>query len=386
MEIIKQYTGGEPLAHHLKKVFSSNKKYGSNDRRLISHLCYCYYRVARMLGDCLMEEKVLTALFFCSSEPNEVLKKLKPEWNEKVALSLDEKIAFLSINQTFFPFQSIFPWRDALSEEIDYDLFCRSFLIQPDLFLRIRPGYKEKVLSKFIAYGLKFEGVGEDCIAVVNTSKVENIVKLNTEVVVQDFSSQKVGAFLKWINQNNPLPVYQVWDCCAASGGKSILAKDVLGKVDLWVSDVRENILFNLRKRFAEAGIKKYKSMVVDLSNMSNVQEAMDDNKFDLIIADVPCTGSGTWGRTPEQMHFFKNEFIDDYNRLQKIIVTNILPSLKKGGYLLYITCSVFKKENEEVVNFIQQQFQLQMIKKEVFKGYQAKADTMFAALLNKSL
>jgi 16S rRNA (cytosine967-C5)-methyltransferase len=51
----------------------------------------------------------------------------------------------------------------------------------------------------------------------------------------------------------------------------------------------------------------------------------------------------------------------------------------------LYITCSVFKKENEEVVEFIQGNSELELIKMELLKGYDKKADTMFAALFKKN-
>ena len=55
---------------------------------------------------------------------------------------------------------------------------------------------------------------------------------------------------------------------------------------------------------------------------------------------------------------------------------------LNNNGYFLYITCSVFKKENEAIVDFIKQQFHLELIKMELLKGYDKKADTMFAALI----
>ena len=58
---------------------------------------------------------------------------------------------------------------------------------------------------------------------------------------------------------------------------------------------------------------------------------------------------------------------------------------LEPEGYLLYITCSVFKKENEEVVEFIKEKFNLHIIKMELLKGYDKKADTMFAALMKKN-
>ncbi len=100
-----------------------------------------------------------------------------------------------------------------------------------------------------------------------------------------------------------------------------------------------------------------------------------------MIIADVPCTGSGTWARTPEQLLYFRKEQIEKYTSLQKKILQNVIPHLKKGGHLLYVTCSVFKKENEEIVTFIQEELHLTLINMEILKGYEMKADTMFAAL-----
>jgi 16S rRNA (cytosine967-C5)-methyltransferase len=55
--------------------------------------------------------------------------------------------------------------------------------------------------------------------------------------------------------------------------------------------------------------------------------------------------------------------------------------SLRAGGFLVYITCSVFKNENEEVVEFIQEQLSLQLINMEYLKGYDQKADSLFTAL-----
>ena len=81
---------------------------------------------------------------------------------------------------------------------------------------------------------------------------------------------------------------------------------------------------------------------------------------------------------------FFKPEKIAEYSTKQKQIVTNVIPHLQQNGVFVYITCSVFKKENEEVADFIKEKFNLQLIKKDLLKGYDKKADTMFVALFKK--
>jgi 16S rRNA (cytosine967-C5)-methyltransferase len=150
-------------------------------------------------------------------------------------------------------------------------------------------------------------------------------------------------------------------------------------RIELTVSDIRENIIINLKKRFAEAGMHRYKSFVADITK-SNVPLPINKESFDLIICDAPCSGSGTWGRTPEQLVFFTKEKIDHYANLQRSIAQNAAAYLKKGGFFLYITCSVYKKENEEVVTFLQQHTGLQLQSMQYFKGYHQKADTLFAA------
>ncbi|HEX4878112.1 MAG TPA: Fmu (Sun) domain protein, partial [Chitinophagaceae bacterium] len=158
---------------------------------------------------------------------------------------------------------------------------------------------------------------------------------------------------------------------------------DMLGDIDLTVSDVRESILANLKKRFATAGIKKYKCFIADLTKDDAIAQQI---KFDLVIADVPCSGSGTWSRTPEQLFYFDETKIEQYAALQKKILSNVIPAVRPGGFLLYITCSVFAKENEDVIDFITQQTGLVLVKSVLLKGYEMKADTMFAALLQKTL
>ena len=163
---------------------------------------------------------------------------------------------------------------------------------------------------------------------------------------------------------------------------------DLHHDIELTVSDMRESILVNLKKRFAKAGLRNYQSFVLDLTRVDSKSQisraAFSRTGFDVIICDAPCTGSGTWSRTPEQLYFFDGK-TEEYSVLQKEIVSNIIPRLKTGGSLLYITCSVFKTENEEVIEFVKSNFELELIEMQLLKGYDNKADTMFAALLKKN-
>lgn len=337
----------------------------------------------------VIQKQILAGLFLCSSQPNDILQQFYPEWNEQVHLSPENKFDLiqksLNFSLTVSPLR-VFPWKPALSEGIDHTAFCHSFFIQPDLFLRIRPGYKNTVLNNLDRHHISCRFINEHCAVLNNTTKLDNIIETDKEAVIQDYSSQQVAKFINPLRSNDTL---SVWDCCAGSGGKSILAVDVLKNINLTVTDIRNSILINLKKRFNIAGIKEYNMFEADLTVASLHTNLLfpgkQIKKFDLIICDAPCSGSGTWSRTPEQTYFWKEENLIHYSTLQKKILSNIISFIKPGGYLLYITCSVFKQENEDIVNEIKDRYNLQILKMETLKGYDLKADTLFAALLTSN-
>jgi len=122
--------------------------------------------------------------------------------------------------------------------------------------------------------------------------------------------------------------------------------------------------------------------VLIDLSVSS--KEKLFNHSFDIVIADVPCSGSGTWSRTPEALAWFEKKAISNYVLLQQKIVAHSIEYLKENGLLLYITCSVFKKENEDNVDFFRQDLSLELISSKYLAGYKMQADTLFIALLRK--
>jgi 16S rRNA (cytosine967-C5)-methyltransferase len=370
--ILLDYGGAIPFSAWLKNYFRQHKKFGSKDRKVISDLCYSFFRLGKGWIDKPIEERLLIGQVLCNEE-SVFVKELKPAWMAHSPLSTKEKTPFNGEEENVF----IFPFWEELSNEIDKEKFTQSHLIQPDLFLRIRPGQKETVSRKLESASLHF-AVEDHCIRLPNGSKIDEVLQIDKEVVVQDKSSQKV-LYNLLPAAYRLLPAFTSWDCCAASGGKTILLHDLFPKARLTVSDIRESILHNLRSRFRRAHIQRYQSFVADVSSPTFVPE----QKFDVIICDAPCSGSGTWSRTPEQLSFFPKEKITYYAALQKKIAINASKSLTEGGCFLYITCSVFKKENEDVVEFIARNTALNVVKQEYFKGYADKADTLFACLFS---
>ncbi|HRO83504.1 MAG TPA: methyltransferase domain-containing protein [Niabella sp.] len=361
-ELILAYNGDEPFHLYLKRYFREHKKHGSRDRRNITSLCYHYFRLGNgILNPMRIDEKLSLGDYLNSNTPDILHERLKEETGHFDALQ-------------------IFPFNDYLSNHIEKELFNLSFLQQPLLFVRIRPGFRQHVLNVLSENKIQFEQLNDNCLSFENNTAIEKLFRTDKEVVIQDYNSQQAALFFEKM-EAAPHPQINIWDCCAGSGGKSILAADFFRRYKLTVSDKRKSILANLQKRFRNAGIKNFKIIMADLSKPVS---KITGGPFDLIIADVPCSGSGTWGRTPEQMHCFDKNEIDEYTALQRTIITNSISYLKKDGYLLYLTCSVFEKENEDNTKFLSKENGLKIMHQQYLKGYEMKADTLFGSLMKK--
>lgn len=372
--IIENYKQDQPLHRFLAQYYRLNKQMGSKDRKIASRLVYNFYRLGNALADLDIQERLIVAEFLCNEISNSFIAYYKPEWSEIINIALGEKIGIVKSVYPQFKKNHLFPFSNHFSPTVDLDLFCKSILIQPDLFIRVKRGSEKRVLRLLTDAEIHVQVLEEQTFVLPNRTKLETIITDKGLYEVQDLSSQKVGEYFlpqrwdKW------------WDCCAASGGKSLLLYDQQPDLKLLVSDNRESILENLDERFRNAGLKNYQKKVLDLSQ--DQSQYLHDYHFDGIIFDAPCTGSGTWGRTPEMISQFQEHSIHFFQELQRKIAKNVVKYLKEGKPLIYITCSVFKEENEAQVAWMKKEFNLELESQELIKGYKHKADTMFVARL----
>jgi 16S rRNA (cytosine967-C5)-methyltransferase len=137
-----------------------------------------------------------------------------------------------------------------------------------------------------------------------------------------------------------------------------------------------------LRKRLQMAEVKFEDLFIADLTSQGNIPFSLP--MMDVVITDVPCSGSGTWSRTPEGLYYFQQEQLNKFISLQRAIVEQAISKLKKDSWLVYITCSVFKDENEVQISFFEKALGLECVHMQYHIGYQHRADTLFSALLRK--
>ena len=359
--IIEQYRGEVPLAHFLKNYFRQYPILGSRDRKILSALAYSWYRCAKGLSN---DEWLNTLMAEWLNDHNKFKHFSIAEWVEE--------------HKGILPFDlnGLFPFEVELSGGIEKEEWLRSMLVQPNLFIRVRKDMG-KVTSLLNGQEIPFTFVTDNCLSLPNGAKIDTLLPPDS-YVVQDASSQQTGAFFK--PKKNEL----WYDCCSGAGGKSLLLKDMEPGVRLTISDVRESIIHNLQARF-----KVYRHIlpvvhVTDVADNAKLEKALGGKLFDHIICDAPCSGSGTWARTPEQLYYFDPGSIERFSTLQQTIAGNVSRYLKPGGTMYYITCSVFKKENEDVVDALVKGSGLQLVRAQLINGLQLFADSMYIAELMK--
>jgi len=139
-----------------------------------------------------------------------------------------------------------------------------------------------------------------------------------------------------------------VWDVCAGGGGKSLLLAALMeNKGRVVATDIREKKLEELKKRARRGGV--FNIFPADLKRMDSM--ALARKGFDRILVDAPCSGTGTLRRNPDAKWKMTPERFEEHRHDQLAILKAALPYLKKGGKLYYVTCSLEKEENEQVLD-----------------------------------
>lgn len=164
--------------------------------------------------------------------------------------------------------------------------------------------------------------------------------RLSSEVyVVQSLSSiLAVRTYVQGIRSG------AVLDLCAAPGGKSVYISE-LGDFDVTACDVYSHKI-DLMRGYA----KKHGAKIKTVLNDATVLNENFIDAYDLVVADCPCSGTGTLKSKPDIMLNRKPSDIPDLNALQNKILDNAAKYCKTGGTLCYSTCSILKSENEQIV------------------------------------
>ena len=165
----------------------------------------------------------------------------------------------------------------------------------------------------------------------------------NGDFVIQDESSQFIGKIAE-------LPLNaKVLDLCAAPGGKALLMAEKPEAERITACDISEKKTGLIEENINRLGIKK----VITMVNDATVFNKKFEEDFDLVICDLPCSGLGVIGRKRDIKYNITKNKIKELAGLQRNILENAKKYVKKGGYLIFSTCTMSKLENEENLKFI---------------------------------
>lgn len=224
------------------------------------------------------------------------------------------------------------------TEEVEK--ICQNLNKKPKLTIRINKlkTTKEEIMQKIECKETKYENF-------VILEKAKNIEKMDLfkqgHFTIQDISAGQTAKML------NPEPNENILDACSAPGGKTTYIAELMqnkGNIQAW--DIYEHRTKLVNQNADRLGIKIIETKVKDAS----IYDENLNEKFDKILLDVPCLGIGVIKRKPDIKWQRKEEDIEEITKIQQKILENCSKYLKKGGILVYSTCSILEEENENVI------------------------------------
>ena len=167
---------------------------------------------------------------------------------------------------------------------------------------------------------------------------------------VQEASSMFVEQVLKQYIGETPSVML---DLCAAPGGKSTHARSVLPAGSLLVA----NEVIRNRSQILAENLTKWGHPGVVVTNNDPADFSCLEDFFDVILTDVPCSGEGMFRKDPVAVSEWSPENVEICWQRQRRIISDIWPSLKPGGLLIYSTCTYNTQEDEENIRWMRDEF-----------------------------
>lgn len=342
---------GVPADVALRRWFSEHREFGSRDRRLISQSIFAEFRWLGWVNRIEDTKRRLAIALALDGEEQAArlfdpgLPKLPPnaplldkaQWLEHAMPGICARVEDLVPDWTF----------DEIPDDGHPDFVARFVEIlqkRPPLWLRARTGQTDSALHSLRNRRV----VAEPDPRLPGAIRVEPPVSSailsslqHTHVEIQDYSSQKVGHFCA------PNPGEQWWDACAGAGGKALHLLDLTeDRAEVICTDIRPPALNEFKRRARAAGFTRWKAVVADPTK-NQIDRSL---RFDGILIDAPCSGTGTWNRNPDARHRANRSELSRFASRQVELIKSVLPSLKENGRIIYAVCSLTRTETVDVI------------------------------------
>ncbi len=350
-----------PLEHPADttlRYFFKNERIGSNERALVAETVFGVLRHRLLLeiacaGSATPRRMALAYLVkfggYNLREIEPVLKRDEKDW---LATVKGVKPADQSLSvQAELPEWLVDKMRASYSDE---EILTLGLAMQQGAPLDIRVNTllakRDEVLAQFNEQKIEASPTPYSPIGIRLKDKIPlNRDELFTSgrVEVQDEGSQLLGFLLA------PKRGDMVVDFCAGAGGKTLMLSSLMNSQGrLYALDVSEKRLANLKPRLKRSGASNIQPMLIAHENDMKVKRLA--GKMDRVLVDAPCSGLGTLRRNPDLKFRQSPQSIIELNQKQSAILASASRLLKKGGRLVYATCSILPEENQHIVqNFL---------------------------------
>ncbi len=346
-ELATRLTPGRPFMVDLRNLLAARRGFGARDRRIYRDLVFTWLR-HRAWFDAVRERDqrramdVLVALAPDSPElaslqlalglPGGLSRKPWPELRAGLE-ALAPGSSFLLRDLLPSWFESHCP---ALFE--DAEVLCQ--IRRPPLWLRAQRGTAAETVHALATAGVAATIADSIPGAVRVTGHVDleaHPVVAEGRAEIQDIGSQALLAMA------GPAPGTTWLDLCAGGGGKTLQLAGMIGPAGrVTAHDIRRDALMETRRRMHRAGLKNiHPEPVLPEPGMA---------RFDGVLVDAPCSASGTWRRHPFLRHQLTAAVINRHAREQLDLLARATNYLRPGGRLLYATCSLSRRENDDIV------------------------------------
>lgn len=366
---------GKPADRALSGFFRENRQYGSRDRQFVSESVYALLRSWGILRRFLPEERraelesgmvrigraELDALLFGAlylegvnlPAADLLAKELGVPWPKPDPDNPSPFLAKAEALGVSFGMKLRFADRDLVPEwvfsllpgEFPADRFLSDLRRRPPMWLRIQSPDLDRLAAELRSCGTELlrQARIPNALGIVNP-KV-NLYTLESfrrgEFEVQDLASQCIGLVAA------PKPGERWLDACAGAGGKTLELAELMKRTGTVVAcDVRAYKLDDLRTRARRAGFPNIVTRAWDGRPFRGKQVG----QYDGVLVDAPCSCSGVWRRNPDGRWTLSPEAVGEAAELQKKILEAAATAVRPGGVLIYGTCSLFPRENAEVV------------------------------------
>lgn len=341
----------KPLDSMIQEYFTRRRYAGSKDRRYIIHHTFNFFRYWETLkGEGESDDPRALLIAYLKRIESWTPEDFQTHFNEDIyslsPLSSAEKEETEALTLPEWAHANVpeFMWKE-FTQSCDTEFLAHAKALNqealPDLRVNTLKTTREKVLKELKKLSLEaietpYSPWG------IRLGKRINLATLPLFkegcVEMQDEGSQMLALFC------DAKPGQKVLDLCAGAGGKTLaLAAMMKNKGQIIATDIETHRLKRTAQRLQRAGVINTILKEWPLS-------MQEEQTFDLVVIDAPCSGMGTWRRSPDLRARLTPEDFQKILESQKNLLKKASLYVQKGGHLVYGTCSLLKKENEEQV------------------------------------